>query len=84
MNQPKRQKQYRKYKNAGGKSTIKKYELQHDAINLQFADGSSYRYTNQATGKENIAKMRELALAGKGLDTFVKNTVKDNYERKIR
>ena len=84
MNTPKKTRHFRRYKNLGGKSTIVKYELEKDAVNLRFTDNSSYRFTNQSAGKENIAEMKKLALAGKGLGTFVEKNVKERYERKIR
>lgn len=84
MNRPKKPKQYRRYKNAGGKSTILKYEIEKDAINIIFNNNSAYRYTNQSAGPENIAKMKSLATAGKGLDTFIGEKVKDRFLRKIR
>lgn len=84
MNTPKKMRHYQKYKNAGGKSTVKQFEVEKDAINIRFTDNSSYRYTNQSAGPEHIAKMKELALSGKGLDTYLKANVKDNYCRKIR
>jgi hypothetical protein len=83
MNVPKKMRLYKRYKNAGGKSTILRYEIEKDAVNLVFTDHSSYRFTNQSAGPENIAKMKTLALSGKGLGTFVE-TVKDRFERKIR
>jgi hypothetical protein len=84
MNTPKKMRHYRKYKNLGGKSTVAMYEIEKDAVNVRFTDRSAYRYTNQSAGPENIAKMKTLALAGKGLDTFIKGTVKDGFCRKIR
>jgi hypothetical protein len=84
MNTPKKTRHYKRYKNAGGKSTVAHYELEKDAVNIKFTNNSSYRYTNQSAGSENIAKMKTLALAGKGLGTFITATVKDRFERKIR
>lgn len=84
MNTPKKTRLFRPYKNLGGKSTIAKFELEKDAINIKFTDSSAYRYTNQSAGPENIAKMKSLALAGKGLGTFIDANVKDRFLRKIR
>lgn len=84
MNRPKRQKQFRTYKNAGGKSTVLSYELAKDGITIVFADHSCYRYTNQSASPEHIAKMKQLALAGKGLGTYVEANVKDRFIKKIR
>jgi hypothetical protein len=84
MNTPKRQKQFRTYKNAGGKSTVLRYELAKDGITVVFADHSVYRYTNQSADPENIAKMKQLALAGKGLGEYIEAHVKDRFVKKIR
>jgi hypothetical protein len=84
MNTPKKMRLFKTYKNLGGKSTVAKYELEKDAINIIFTDYSAYRYTNQSAGPENIGKMKSLALAGKGLGTFIDANVKDRFVRKIR
>lgn len=83
MNTPKKTRHYQNYKNVGGKSPILKFELEKDAVNLRYAS-AAFRYTNQSAGPANIAKMKTLALAGKGLDTFVQANLKDRFERKIR
>jgi hypothetical protein len=72
------------YKNKGGKSKVFRYNIEKDAVTIRFTDASVYRYTNQSATPGNIAKMKELALAGKGLGTFIETTVKDNYCRKVR
>jgi hypothetical protein len=84
MNTPKKTRNYQRYKNVGGKSTVVRFELEKDAVNLRFTNASAYRYTNQSAGPENISKMKTLALAGKGLGTFVEANLKDRFERKIR
>lgn len=84
MNTPKKMRLFKRYKNLSGKATVAHFELEKDAVNIKFTDTSSYRYTNQSAGSENIRKMKTLALAGKGLSTFIDATVKDRFERKIR
>ncbi len=84
MNTPKRQKQFRAYKNAGGKSVVRRYELAKDGITVVFADHSVYRWTNQSADRAHIAKMKELAVAGKGLGTYIETHVKDRFLKKIR
>ena len=81
---PKKPKQFHKYKNVGGKSTVARYEIEKDAVTVQFKDHSVYRYTNQSADPKNIAEMKKLALAGKGLGTFIESKVKDRFIRKIR
>lgn len=73
-----------KYKNLGGKSTVAKFEVKKDAITVRFADHRVYRYTNQSAGPANISKMKTLALAGKGLGTFIDANVKDLFQRKVK
>lgn len=85
MNTPKKPiRLFKRYKNLGGKSVVAHYELEKDAINIKFTNNSAYRYTNQSAGSENIKKMKSLALAGKGLGTFIEANVKDRFVRKIR
>ena len=75
---------FRRYKNLGGKSKVLRYEIAKDGMTIKFVDSSVYRYTNQSADPENIAKMKELALAGKGLGTFIDANLKDRFLRKIR
>jgi hypothetical protein len=73
-----------KYKNLSGKSTVAKFELKKDGITVRFTDHTVYRYTNQSADPETISKMKELAVAGKGLGTFIDANVKDRFLRKIK
>ncbi len=84
MNRPKRPKLFKRYKNLGGKSTVAAYEIEKDSMMIRFTDSSVYRYTNQTASPENIAKMKSLAQAGKGLGTFIEANVKERFLRKIR
>ncbi len=84
MNTPKRTKIMSRYKNVDGKSTVARYNITKDAVTIQFTDHSVYIYNNQSVGPETIGKMRTLALAGKGLGTFITKNVKDRYSRKVR
>ncbi len=81
---PKKPKQFKKYKNAGGASTVVRYEIAKDGVTVQFKDSSVYRYTNQSAGPAHISKMKTLAEAGKGLGTYITANVKDAYLRRVR
>lgn len=70
------------YRNVEGNSQVTPYEIGPDYITLQFSDGSSYRYTYVSAGQENVERMKGLAQAGQGLDTFINTTVSKLYERK--
>lgn len=81
---PKRLKLMVAYKNVDGKSKVARYHMAKDAMTIRFVDHSEYIYTNQSVGPETIAKMKKLALSGKGLGTFIETNVKDRYSRKVR
>ena len=74
----------KKHKNVSGKSTITMFELAKDVVTVRFTSQEVYRYSNQSAGSENIGKMKILALAGKGLGTFIENNVKEKFARKVR
>lgn len=81
---PKKIKVMLPYKNLGGKSKVARYHMAKDAMTIRFVDHSEYIYTNQSAGPETIKKMKELALAGKGLGTFIEASLKDRFSRKVR
>ena len=80
---PKRERMFR-YKNVNGKSDVARYAIAKDSITVRFTCHSVYRYSNQSAGPENVGKMKSLALAGKGLGTFIDANVKELYSRKVR
>lgn len=73
-----------RYKNLGGSSGVVGYEISHEAITVQFSDGAAYLYTTQSAGAGNLAEMQRLAIAGRGLNSFISGVVRKNYARKIR
>jgi hypothetical protein len=81
---PRRPKLFVRYKNLSGDSKVAKFEIKKDGMTVRFVDHTVYRYTNQTAGPDNIGKMKSLALAGKGLGTFIHANVKDRFQRKIR
>jgi hypothetical protein len=81
---PRRPKLFIRYKNLSGKSTVAKFEIKKDAMTIRFTDHTVYRYTNQSADPANISKMKTLALAGKGLGTFIEANVKNRFLRKIK
>ena len=73
-----------KYKNKSGKAGIISFEIGKSQINIQFADGSIYRYTDASCGAENIAQMKQLAGTGEGLTTFINQHVRKDFAEKLR
>lgn len=59
------------YKNVGGNSNVKAYEIGSDYIIVQFAGGRCYMYNYEATGMAAVEKMKALALAGRGLGAML-------------
>jgi hypothetical protein len=73
-----------RYRNLGGSSGVVAYEIAADAITVQFDDGWKYLYSRRSAGAANVAQMCKLAAAGRGLCTFISQSVRKGYERKWR
>jgi hypothetical protein len=72
-----------RYKNLGGDSGVVAYDIDAGQIIVQFRNGDRYLYTEDSAGAANVAKMQELAVAGRGLSAFISQHVHDRYERKV-
>jgi hypothetical protein len=73
-----------RYQNLGGDSNVAAYENGPDFIRVQFADGAVYLYTNTSAGSDNIEHMKQLAVAGHGLNSFISRVVRKKYANKGR
>jgi hypothetical protein len=73
----------RRYRGADNDTGVSAYALLEDAIEIQFKDGGVYRYSAKRPGAELVAEMRRLAIAGKGLSTFINQHVRE-YECRVR
>ena len=73
-----------KYKNLSGNSNVKAYQIGNDSITIRFKDGSVYLYTYLSAGRSNVGEMKNLAIAGKGLDSYIKRHVKKSYAEKLK
>lgn len=72
------------YQNRGGDSGVSAYEIGTDSITVKFKDGALYLYNNSSAGSANIEKMKQLAVAGMGLNSFISSVVKKGYASKLR
>jgi hypothetical protein len=72
-----------KYQNQGGNSGAVGYEFTDDGIKVKFRDKAVYLYTEESTGREHIKEMKKLAVAGKGLTTYINRNVRQRYAKKI-
>jgi hypothetical protein len=73
-----------RYANSGGNSNVVAYEIEQSSIKVQFADGWIYLYTSQSAGIESIERMKHLAMAGQGLNSFIAKVVRKRYASKLR
>jgi hypothetical protein len=72
-----------RYKNLSGDSGVFGYELSSNGIVVQFKDGWKYEYTSQSAGAAAITTMHRLAIAGRGLSSFISTNVRKSYSRKF-
>ena len=73
-----------RYGNLGGDSGVAAFEIGDDSIKVQFSTGAVYLYTYQSAGSHNIEEMKRLALAGKGLNSFINRQVRKAYAARLR
>ena len=74
----------KKYKNISGSSGVTAYDESEQNITVEFNHEAVYVYSYSSAGKRTVEKMKKLALAGKGLSTYISRYVKDRYESKIK
>jgi hypothetical protein len=73
-----------RYGNLGGDSAVVAYEIGERSIAVEFRSGSVYLYTYDSAGSHYIEEMKKLAMAGRGLGTFITTVVRKNYASKVR
>lgn len=73
-----------RYLNLGGNSNVHSFEIADDSITVIFNGGATYLYTIASTGFANISKMKELAIAGHGLNSFIGRVIKKDFARRLR
>ncbi len=72
------------YRNLGGNSGVYAYEIGDNFISVQFNDYSVYMYSYLNPGSSAVEMMKSLALAGKGLNSYISRYVKKRYAAKLR
>ena len=73
-----------RYLNKEGHSGVTGYEIAPGSISVEFNHDAVYLYTYKSAGKKTIEKMQQLAQSGRGLSTYISQSVKDNFEKKVR
>lgn len=72
------------YLNLSRNSGVSAFTMASNYIDVKFSDGSIYRYTYYSTGSGNVEHMKLLAMAGRGLNSFISRYVRKNYAAKLR
>ena len=70
-----------KYANKSGYSEVWGFKIGRKYIRVLFNDCVERRYTYRSAGEENVEIMKQLALKGKGLGTFIYRHVAYRYEK---
>ena len=73
-----------RYKKLGKGSGVFGYEIRDNYIIVQFKDGSQYIYNESIPGKYHVTKLKEFALRGIGLNSYINSAIKKNYAAKLR
>lgn len=74
----------RRYANNSGHSGIIAFEITHNSIRVEFKNGWFYLYNNIKPGMAIVENMQRLAESGRGLNTYINTTVKDEFFSKSR
>lgn len=72
------------YKNLGGDSGVSSYEISSSSIKIKFKDTAAiYVYTYTRPGQLHVERMKELAIAGHGLQAYInKHRSSARYDHK--
>ena len=70
-----------RYLNLSGNSGVTAYEIGVDYILVQFRKGKLYRYSHACAGRHHVEYMKTLAVAGRGLGTYISQHVHDSFDR---
>jgi len=73
-----------RYQNLSGTSGVTHYEIGPDFIRVRFEDGGLYVYDHRSPGRHHVDAMKSLAVAGRGLSTYISAHVRTAYARRER
>lgn len=70
------------YKNLGGNSNVQSYEIGNDYIDVVFhGTAKVYRYSYASAGIEHVEQAKKLAVAGRGLNSYIMRHMRLLYEK---
>ena len=73
----------KRYQDTRGNSGVSAYKIGPDFIIVRFKSGKTYLYGSAKPGSEDVAMMKQLALTGEGLSTYISQHVRDRYEQQL-
>ncbi len=71
------------YQETSDESGIAAYRITSKSITIEFKHGGIYLYTYTYPGRTHVEAMKKLAQSDDGLNTYINQHVRDNYERKL-
>lgn len=71
-----------KYRNLGSNSNVYAYKIDSSQITVSFHDGVTYVYTYSSAGVTKVERMKQLAVHGRGLNSFIVTQANKSYARK--
>lgn len=69
-----------KYANRSGQSGVSAYEIGPNYIRVRFSSGSVYQYSYRKAGQSHVENMKQLAMQGSGLNSYINTNVKFKYD----
>lgn len=71
------------YANKSGDSQVVSFQIDTNSIKVRFKNNHVYLYDLRHPGPEHLEKMKDLARAGWGLNTYIESEVKSDYSSKV-
>lgn len=68
-----------RYANRNGDSGVTEFEIGADYICVRFRESRGYIYSYATPGKHHVEQMKALALAGRGLGTYINQHVRQDF-----
>ncbi len=68
------------YADINGDSGIAEFKAGDNFIRVKFKDGGVYLYTYSRPGRDHVERMKSLAAAGHGLNSYINRYVRKSYE----
>jgi hypothetical protein len=72
------------YANLSGDSGVRAYRNGPGSITVEFQDGATYLYTYASAGRTHVEAMKQLAMRGQGLSTYIARHVREAYASRQR